>query len=140
MKTFYRRVWDAIRPPTNRFLEILGFSLDSGMDLSSAIKVARSHVETLEDEHRVNMLEAAVEGGESLVTALLEADLVPIDELEALRLAEVSGFLPMTLIKMGQKRPKSILIRPVDISGKLMIAFYLIFLAGGMAWVFLSML
>ena len=140
MSSLYRRVLKAIRPSANRFLEVLGFSLDSGMDLTSAIKVARTHVETLEDEHRVNMLEASLESGEGLVSALLASDLVPIDELEALRLAERSGFLPTTLIKLGQKRPKSILLRPIDISGKLMVASYMIFLAGGIAWVLMTML
>jgi type II secretory pathway component PulF len=131
---------DAVLPPKNRFLEILGFSLESGMDLRSSVAAARTHVETLADHHRVNMLEAAIERGEGLIEALLEADLVGIDELSDLRLAEESGFLAMTLTKMGQKAPKSALLKSVDVSGKTMVGVYLVFLAGGIGWVFISML
>ena len=126
-------------PEGTRFLEILGFSLSSGMDLLSAIKVARTHVERLEEHHKVNMLEAAVERGENLVEALLEANLVRIEQFEELKLAEQSGFLPQTLAKLGQRKGPSIWLKSVDISGTAMVGVYVVFLAGGITYVLMSM-
>lgn len=140
MRGLAQRVKDAVFPPKNRFLEVLGFSIESGMELKASVEVARGHVETLDAHHQVNMLEASLDRGENLVPALLEAGLVAIDELEALQLAEQSGFLGQTLSKMGQTPARSVLLKPVDISGKLMIGVYLVFLAGGMAWVFMEMI
>ena len=132
------RAWFAV-PQGTRFLEILGFSLGSGMDLKAAIEVARGYMESLEDHHRVNMLEAAIERGENLVEALLEAGLVGIDQLGELKLAEQSGFLAQTLAKMGARKGPSLWFKPIDISGKVLVGFYLVFLAGGLAWVFMEM-
>ena len=109
------------------------------MDLNASIDVARSYVETLEDHHRVNMLEASIEGGENLVEALLESDLVAVDMLGELKLAEQSGFLPQTLAKMGRRKGPSLWLKPIDISGRVLVGFYLVFLAGGLAWVFMEM-
>jgi type II secretory pathway component PulF len=140
MSELLEKIKHAVFPPKNRFLEMLGFSLESGMELKASVDVARTHIETLSDHHRVNMLEAALERGENLVPALLESGLVDIDQLEALKLAEQSGFLPQTLVKMAQKPARSVLLKPIDVSGKLMIAVYLVFLAGGMVWVFMEMI
>ena len=73
------------------------------MDLSSAVRVARTHVERLDEHHKVNMLEAALERGENLIEALLEANGVRIEQFEELKLAK-GGFLPQTLAKMGQRK------------------------------------
>ena len=80
MSELFDKVKDAVLPPKNRFLEVLGFSLESGMELKASVEVARTHIETLPDHHRVNMLEAALERGENLVAALLESGLVDIDQ------------------------------------------------------------
>jgi len=126
-------------PEATRFLEILGFSLSSGMDLSSAVQVARTHVERLDEHHKVNMLESALERGENLVEALLEANLVRIEQFEELKLAEKSGFLPQTLAKMGQRKGPSIWFKSVHLSGGVMAGFYVVFLAGGITYVLMSM-
>ena len=133
MSELFETIKLAVFPPKNRFLEVLGFSLESGMDLKASVDVARNHVETLADHHRVNMLEAALDRGENLVPALLESGLVSLDQIEALKLAEESGFLAQTLVKMAQKPARSVLLKPIEISGKLMVGVYLVFLAGGMA-------
>ena len=140
-----RGLWARLRawfhvPQEKRFLEILGFSLSSGIELQSAINVARTHVESLEEHHKINVLEAALDRGENLVEALLEANMVSVEQLGELKLAEQSGFLPQTLAQMGQRKGPSIWLKPVDISGKVMVGFYVVFLAGGMSWVLMSML
>ena len=94
-------------PEATRFLEVLGFSLSSGMDIASAVNVARTHVERLDEHHKVNMLEAALERGENLIEALLEANLVRIEQFEELKLAEQSGISTANPGENGSaKRPK----------------------------------